>query len=151
VVAPGFKYNLTDVASAIGLQQLRKAQGFLARRTELARRYAEELRDLPLAMPPEPAGGSTHAWHLFVVALTDDARLSRDDAIAKLYREGIGCSVHYIPLHLQPYWRDRYRLHPTGFPNAQRLFERCISLPLYTRMTDADQMHVVGALKSLFR
>jgi dTDP-4-amino-4,6-dideoxygalactose transaminase len=149
VVAPGYKYNMTDVAASLGIHQLRKADAFQARRTLLASRYFEGLADLPLVLPPQPAPGSTHAWHLFVVRLGDAARVSRDEAIERLYEAGIGCSVHYVPLHLQPYWRDRYGLSPEQFPNSQRLFERGFSLPLYTKMSDDDQARVIAALRVL--
>jgi dTDP-4-amino-4,6-dideoxygalactose transaminase len=150
VVAPGFKYNLTDVAAALGIQQLRKADRFQARRERIAARYDEALADLPLTLPPRPAQPSTHAWHLYVVQLDDDSPVGRDEAIERLYAAGIGCSVHYIPLHQQPYWRDRYGLSPAQFPRSQRLYERGFSLPIYTRMTDADQERVVRALRGLF-
>ena len=150
VVAPGFKYNLTDIAAALGLQQLKKADRFLARRTEIAARYDDAFADLPLVLPPRPQARSTHAWHLYVVRLREDARISRDDAIQGLFEKGIGCSVHYVPLHLQPYWRDRYGLRSGMFPNSQLLFERGFSLPLYTRLTDADQQRVISVVRSLF-
>jgi dTDP-4-amino-4,6-dideoxygalactose transaminase len=150
VVAPGYKYNLTDVAASLGIQQLRKADRFQSRREAIARSYDEALRDLPLVIPPRPDAPSTHAWHLYVVQLTDDAPLGRDEAIERLYAAGIGCSVHYIPLHQQPYWRDRYGLSSGQFPVSQRLYERGFSLPIYTRMTDADVQRVISALRSLF-
>jgi dTDP-4-amino-4,6-dideoxygalactose transaminase len=146
VVAPGFKYNLTDIAAAIGVAQLRRTKTLLARRRLLAERYSSQLAGLPLILPSSPVGGSTHAWHLYVIQLTDRARISRDHVLGYLHEAGIGCSVHYIPLHLQPYWRDRYKLSENQFPNSQRLFERAISLPLHTKMTDADQERVVEAL-----
>jgi len=149
VVAPGFKYNLTDLAAAIGIHQLRRADEFQHRREALARGYDEALAGLPLRLPPRPVGGSTHAWHLYVVQLTDAARVARDEVIARMFDAGIGCSVHYIPLHQQPYWRDRYRLDPARFPNSQLLFERGFSLPIYTRMTDGDQLRVINALRSI--
>jgi dTDP-4-amino-4,6-dideoxygalactose transaminase len=149
VVAPGFKYNMTDIAASIGIHQLRKADAFHRRRALLAQRYRDELAGLALVMPPEAPAGSKHAWHLFVVKLGEGARRSRDEVIDELYARGIGCSVHYVPLHLQPYWRDRYGLIPEQFPNSQRLFERCISLPLYTRMSDDDQTRVIGALRTI--
>jgi dTDP-4-amino-4,6-dideoxygalactose transaminase len=148
VVAPGFKYNLTDVAAAIGIHQLKRARAFQERRQAIARRYDEALGKLPLILPPRPAAGSTHAWHLYVVRLADDLAVARDDVIRKMYASGVGCSVHYIPLHLQPYWRDRYRLTPDRFPNSQRLYERGFSLPIYTRMTDEDQEQVIDALRA---
>ena len=147
VVAPGFKYNMTDIAAAIGLQQLRKADAFLARRRELAARYHTELADLPVVLPPVGGPGAQHAWHLYVVRLADDLPLTRDEVVSRLFDSGIGCSVHYVPLHLQPYWRDRYGLRPEKFPNSQRLYERGFTLPLYTRMSDSDQARVIEALR----
>ena len=149
VVAPGFKYNLTDIAAAIGIAQLRRADALLARREELAKRYTSALEGLPLILPRTAGDGSTHAWHLYVVQLSDATRITRDHVLSYLYEAGIGCSVHYIPLHLQPYWRDHYHLAPESFPNSQRLFERAISLPLHTKMTGTDQDRVIQALRQV--
>ena len=149
VVAPGYKYNLTDVAAAIGIHQLRRADAFQRRREALAARYDASLAGLPLRLPPRPGGSSTHAWHLYVVQLTDDVSLDRDEVVSRMYAAGIGCSVHYIPLHQQPYWKERYSLEAARFPHSQRLFERGFSLPLYTRMTDADQQRVIDALRAI--
>jgi dTDP-4-amino-4,6-dideoxygalactose transaminase len=149
VVAPGFKYNMTDLAAALGIHQLRKAAQFRRRRAEIAARYNKELCALPLRLPPDAAQGDEHAWHLYVVQVAHDAPTSRDELIRKLFDAGIGCSVHYIPLHQQPYWRDRYRLTPEQFPISQRLYERCVSLPIYTKMSDADQSRVIAALRSI--
>jgi len=148
VVAPGFKYNMTDIAAAIGLHQLRKAGRFHERRLQLARRYDAALKQLPLQLPPR-GEIDAHAWHLYVVTLADGAPLGRDELIAKAFERGIGLSVHYIPLHRQPYWRDHYRLEPQGFPVSEQLFQRGFSLPLYTRMTDADQDRVIDVLSEL--
>ena len=149
VVAPGFKYNMTDVAASMGIHQLRKAERFLRRRAEIAERYDEALRGLPVVLPPRPrpGTGSTHAWHLYVIRLTDEARRRRDDVISLMYANGIGCSVHYIPLHQQPYWRDRYSLRADSFVHSQRLYETGISLPIYTRMSDDDQARVIEGLR----
>jgi len=149
VVAAGFKYNLTDIASAIGIEQLRKIDRFLERRKTLAARYDAALSALPLIAPPRPSDGSTHAWHLYVVRLRDTAPLERDELILKLSQLGIGTSVHFIPLHRQPYWRAHCMSDPTGFPVAEASFERMLTLPLYTRMSDADQDRVIGALHEL--
>jgi len=148
IVAPGFKYNLTDIAAALGLQQLKRIGAFQKRRIELAKLLDEGLAGLPLILPPRPAAGDQHSWHLYVVRLTDAATVSRDAFIERLYAAGIGCSVHYIPLHLQPYWRDRYQLKPEQFPHSQRAFERMVSLPLYTRMSDADVTRVCEAVRA---
>jgi dTDP-4-amino-4,6-dideoxygalactose transaminase len=150
VVAPGFKYNMPDIAAALGLQQLRKIDRFQVRREELAHRYDCGLSGLPLRAAPRPANpASTHAWHLYVVQVLPSARLDRDSLIQGLYDLGIGCSVHYVPLHRQPYWRDRYSLRPEQFPVSEELYRRCVSLPLYTRMSNSDVDRVVTALHQL--
>ena len=148
IVAPGFKYNLTDIAAAIGIHQLRRAEAFQRRRQAVADRYDAGLAGLPLLLPPRPAPGDRHAWHLYPIRLGDEAPTGRDALIEGLYAAGIGCSVHYIPLHLQPYWRDRYRLDPATFPHSQRAYERLVSLPIYTTMSDADVDRVVAALRA---
>jgi dTDP-4-amino-4,6-dideoxygalactose transaminase len=148
IVAPGFKYNLTDIAAALGLHQLKRARGFQAKRVQLAERFAAGLAELPLLLPPQPAPGDQHAWHLYVVRLGDDAPVTRDRFIEKMFEAGIGCSVHYIPLHLHPYWRERYALEPAMFPHSQRAYERMVSLPLYTRMGEADVDRVVAAVRA---
>ena len=151
VVAPGFKYNLTDIAAALGIHQLRRANTFQARREQLAARYDAALAGLPVITPPRSRAGDRHAWHLYVLRLADGAGIARDRLIESLYAAGIGCSVHYIPLHLHPYWRDRYDLRPGQFPHSQHAFERMVSLPLYTRLQDAEVDRVVDALRAALR
>jgi dTDP-4-amino-4,6-dideoxygalactose transaminase len=145
----GFKYNMTDVAAAIGTSQLARLQELRVRRLELVERYYRGLRHLPLSLPPPIERASVHAWHLYVVELDEDAQVSRDEIVGWLRERQIECSVHYIPLHMQPYWRDRYALRAEDFPNSQRLAERSFSLPLHTRMTDADQARVIAALDAV--
>jgi dTDP-4-amino-4,6-dideoxygalactose transaminase len=147
IVAPGFKYNLTDIAAAMGIHQLKRLQGFQARRVQLAAQFDAALAGLPVITPPQPQPGDQHAWHLYVLRLADGAAIDRDTLIERLFADGIGCSVHYIPLHLQPYWRDRYALRPEQFPHSQHAYERMLSLPLYTRMTDADVQRVAAAVR----
>jgi dTDP-4-amino-4,6-dideoxygalactose transaminase len=148
IIAPGFKYNLTDIASAIGIHQLRRADEFQRRRQAAAMAYHEALAGLPLVLPPDPPAGDLHAWHLYVVRLADEARIGRDAFIERLFDAGIGCSVHYIPLHQQPYWRDRYGLRADQFPHSQHAYERSVSLPIYPRMVEADWARVVDAVRS---
>lgn len=147
VIAPGFKYNLTDIAAAMGIHQLRKAHAFQRQRALLAAAYDEQLKDLPIVLPPQPETGDVHAWHLYAIRLQDTAGVGRDELVDRLFAEGIGCSVHYIPLHLQPYWRHAYGLTPEMFPVSQHVYERTLSLPLYTRMTVDDVARVVQAIK----
>ena len=147
IVAPGFKYNLTDIAAALGIHQLKRAQAFQQRRAQIAALYDQAFQALPLVTPPLPAAGDLHAWHLYSLRLADDAGVARDTFIERLFDQGIGCSVHYIPLHLHPYWRERYDLRPEQFPHSQRAYERMLSLPIYTRMTDGDVERVVSAVR----
>jgi dTDP-4-amino-4,6-dideoxygalactose transaminase len=147
VVAPGFKYNLTDIAAALGLQQLKKAHAFQQQRAQLVAAYDGALAGLPVVLPPQAPAGELHAWHLYVLRLRDDAGITRDCLIEALFKNGIGCSVHYIPLHLHPYWRDRYGLQPAQFPHSQHAYEHMLSLPLYTRMTEADVARVAAAVR----
>ena len=144
IVAPGFKYNLTDIAAALGIHQLRRAEEFQIRREEIAGHYARALDGLPLRLPPRPRPGDRHSWHLYAVRLEDAAPVSRNAFIESLFAAGIGCSVHYIPLHLQPYWRDRYGLSADDFPHSQRAFERLVSLPIYPGMTAGDVERVAA-------
>ncbi len=148
IVAPGFKYNLTDIAAALGLHQLKRLQGFQVRREQIAARYDEALADLPLILPPRPQhAGDLHSWHLYVVRLKDEAQINRDQLIDSLFADGIGVSVHYIPLHLHPYWKDRYDLKPEQFPHSQKAYERMVTLPLYTRMSDTDVERVIASVR----
>ena len=147
IVAPGFKYNLTDIAAALGLQQLKKAHRFQQRRADIAAQYHQGLQGLPVLPAPLPPVGQTHSWHLYPLRLLPAAGIGRDALIEQLYAAGIGCSVHYIPLHLQPYWRDRYGLTPQQFPHSQAAYESMLSLPIHTRMTDDDVQRVLAALR----
>ena len=147
VVAPGFKYNLTDIAAALGIHQLRRVRAFQQRRAQIAQQYEAGFAGLPLIAAPQAAAGEMHAWHLYVLRLADGAGVARDRFIERLFDAGIGCSVHYIPLHLHPYWRDRYQLDAAMFQHSQHAYERMVSLPLYTRMSDADVQRVVLAVR----
>lgn len=149
VVAPGFKYNMTDVAAAMGIQQLRKAERFRSRRAEIAERYSAALRNLPLRLPAEGTPATSHAWHLYVIRLLPEFPLNREQFIERMSELGIGCSVHFIPLHLQPYWRETYQLVPGDFPRALEAYKSAVSLPLYTRMSDMDADRVVRAITTL--
>lgn len=146
VVAPGFKYNLTDIASAMGIHQLAKLPRFLQRRRYLAARYFEKLAALPLILPADAPAGDVHSWHLYVIRLSADATVTRDQVIQGLSDRGIGTSVHYVPLHRHPYWRDRYHLTPEMFPHADAAYQTMLSIPLFTAMSDADQDRVITAL-----
>jgi dTDP-4-amino-4,6-dideoxygalactose transaminase len=147
VVAPGFKYNLTDLASAIGIHQLRKAELFRAKRQAIVDQYNAAFENLPVILPQGAAADGLHSWHLYVLRLSDACPLSRDQFVEALYAQGIGCSVHYIPLHLQPYWQGTYKLSKNSFPVSQKAYERMVSIPLYSKMTQAEVDRVVSAVQ----
>ncbi len=147
IVAPGFKYNLTDIAAAMGLHQLKRLPAFQQRREQIAARYFEALADLPLILPPQAPEGDVHSWHLYVLRLAEDAGVTRDVFIERMFEQGIGCSVHYVPLHQHPYWKERYGLTPEMFPESQKAYERTVTIPLYTAMTDEQVERVIAAVR----
>jgi dTDP-4-amino-4,6-dideoxygalactose transaminase len=147
VVAPGFKYNMTDIAAAMGIHQLKKLPGFLDRRQYLAKRYFDSLSDLPLILPMDDMDGGSHSWHLFVIRVQDNSPVNRDELIQILSDQGIGSSVHYVPLHRQPYWRDKYQLTIDMFPVTDKAYQAMLSIPLYTAMSDEQQDRVIQVLR----
>jgi dTDP-4-amino-4,6-dideoxygalactose transaminase len=147
VVRAGFKYNMMDLQAAIGLHQLKKLGGFHARRREIARRYNEAFSSLAQFQTPVERPEVDHAWHLYVLRLNlDSFELSRNQFIEELKARNIGASVHFIPIHLHPYYRDKYAYKPEDFPVAYREYQRIVSLPLCPRMTDADVTDVIEAV-----
>lgn len=151
VVAPGYKYNLSDMASSLGISQLAKVDLFHKKRSSMAKRYIEELGDLPLRLPPNVKNPVTdvHSWHLFVINILVESGVARDEFILRMSKAGIGTSVHFIPLHIQPYWKEQYNLQSGDFPNAMHYYSGAVSLPLYTKMTDDDQSRVIETIRNI--
>lgn len=149
VVAPGYKYNLTDPAAAMGLVQLSRAEQMRLRRQEIAARYSSELAGLSLQLPASPPPTAVHSWHLYVVRLPSG--IDRDSFIARVAEAGVGTSVHFIPLHLQPFWRAFGGYGPDDLPVASREFARVVSLPIFSSMTDSQVSRVVEAVSSTMR
>ena len=147
ILAPGYKYNMTDIAAAVGINQLAKCQSFYERRMRIAAMYHEAFSAIPEISPPFAGTHGQHAWHLFVILLNlEMLKIGRDEFIRELLASNIGVSVHFIPLHLHPYYALRYGYKPEDFPNAYQAFKRMISLPIYPRMTDADVHDVIEAV-----
>lgn len=152
ILSPGFKYNLTDIAAALGLAQLAKCDRFWKARDRLAALYRDGFRDVPELLCPSAAAHVQHAWHLYVIRLNlESLRIDRNEFIAQLQQAGIGCSVHFIPLHLHPYYRETYGYQPSDFPTAQAAFERIVSLPLYPKMTEADIQRVITVVRDIVK
>jgi dTDP-4-amino-4,6-dideoxygalactose transaminase len=147
VTCPGFKYNMTDIAGALGLQQLKKLPQSYARRRAIAQKYHSAFGSREELELPTERSDIQHAWHLYVLRLNlNRTRITRDDFIHQMQKRNIGCSVHFIPVHLLSYYRDKYRYQPEQFPVALREYHRIVSLPLSTRMTDNDVKDVIDAV-----
>ena len=150
VLQAGYKYNMTDIAAAIGLHQLARSDWLLERRRAIAQRYTEAFSRWPeLETPPDPAHVE-HAWHLYMLRLhPEQLTITRDEFIQALTKANIGSSVHFIPLHLHPFYRDTYQLVAEDFPAALHAYRRAVSLPLYPGMTDEDIEDVIAAVEKI--
>jgi len=150
ILAPGYKYNLTDLAAALGLEQLKRQAEFREARARIAARYDEAFSDLQGLRTPVALPDREHAWHLYVIEVEPShVRLSRNAFIESLRERGVGTSVHFIPLHLHPYYRDTYGYTPSDFPNAFAAYERMVSLPIYPAMTAADIDQVISTVREV--
>lgn len=150
VLEAGYKYNLTDIQAALGLVQLGRCEAMWKQRAALAERYNHGLSSLDAFSIIRVAHGIQHAWHLYVVLVNPEVvRIHRDQLIEELRRRGIGTAVHFIPLNLHPYYQKQFSYRPGQFPVAENYFDRCISLPIYPRMSANDADHVVESLKDI--
>jgi dTDP-4-amino-4,6-dideoxygalactose transaminase len=152
VLAAGYNYTMTDLQAALGHAQFLRLGEFQRQRANLARRYHERLCALPELVLPVEREGTTHAWHLYVVRLRPEMRtISRDEFIVAMKERGIGTSVHFIPIHHHPYYRETFGWAPGDFPVADKAFETMVSLPLYTRMTEHEVDRVATAVEEIIR
>ena len=142
ILAPGFKYNMTDLQAALGRVQLRRIDGFQKRRREVVGAYDAAFAGLPSITTPVEREGCESALHLYPIRVTS----GRDATIAALAERGIGTSVHFIPIHVHPYYRDKYGFQPQDFPVAWQAFQGLISLPLHSGMVDEDVEAVISAV-----
>jgi dTDP-4-amino-4,6-dideoxygalactose transaminase len=147
VLEAGFKYNLTDFQSAIGLVQLAKCNAMRQAREETALRYSDAFSSCEELVIPRVLSDRSTSWHLYILRLRlDHLHLDRNGFIEALHHRGIACSVHFIPLHLQPYYRRAYGYQPGDFPHAEREYHSCLSLPIYPGMTEVEINHVISAV-----
>lgn len=148
VLEPGYKNNMSDLQAAMGIHQLRRLDGFIARRRAIAERYQEAFAGLPELRLPGDRPGRPHTYHVFAVRLAPGAlSITRDQLIGELRQAQIGTSVHFIPLHRHPFYQQTYGYGPDQFPVAERVYEGLLSLPLYPRMSDGDVEDVVEAVR----
>lgn len=152
VVEAGWKYNMTDIQAAIGLVQLQRLETMQRRRREIVARYNAAFGQLDALQTPTERSDAESAWHLYVLRLNLD-RLSIDRArfIEELKARNIGTSVHFIPIHLHPYYRDKYGFQPEDFPVAYREYQRLLSLPLHPGLSDADVDDVIAAVRDVVK
>lgn len=152
VVCPGFKYNMTDIQAALGLHQLRKVPTFHARRREIVQKYQSAFRRCEELQVPTERDEVEHAWHLYALQLNlDRIEITRERFINEMRDRNIGCSVHFIPIHLHQYYREKYGYKPEQFPVCLREYERLVSLPLSPRMTDEDVEDVIEAVTGIIQ
>lgn len=149
IVAPGYKYNLTDTAAAMGRVQLGRTPEMVASRHAIAERYDTAFADLPVKLPAHAPEGSSHAWHIYNLRLTDAAPVDRDRFIELMAEAGVGTSVHFIPLHFHSFWRDTYGLSESDFPVASAEFYKSCSLPIFSAMDDDEIEKVINAVRSI--
>jgi len=147
--ALGYNYRITDMQCALGLSQLKKAEEFINRRIKLADRYDEAFKNNPMIqIPPRPKEkDSRHVFHIYPVLL--DKSLDRKEIFIKLREKGIFCQVHYIPIHHQPYYQEHFNYATNQYPNANDYYQREITIPLFPKMTDDEQIYVINAIKEL--
>jgi dTDP-4-amino-4,6-dideoxygalactose transaminase len=150
IIAPGFKYNMTDVAAAMGIHQLQRAEQMRQKREQVARFFLDSLKDIEeIELPPEDPD-RLHSWHLFPIKLRlNRLTIDRDAFLMELKQAGVGCSVHWRPLHLHPYYEATFGWKPEDFPVATAVWKRLISLPIFSAMTDEQTEFVAGTLRSL--
>ena len=150
IIAPGYKYNMTDIAAGMGLAQLAKAERMWQRRVEIAQRYNAAFDGVPALQIPFDRPDCQHAWHLYMLRLhLNQLRINRAEVMEELKRRKIGASVHFIPLHLHPYYRETYGYQPEDFPVAYREYQREVSLPIYSKMSDRDVQDVIDAVMDI--
>lgn len=141
---------MTDVQAALGIHQLKKLDGFIATRARYAQIYSEAFALLPEIATPEVTTGQRHAWHLYVIqVMLDRIEIDRAQFIQELRARNIGTSVHFIPVHLHPYYQERFGYRRGDFKQAEQLYDRIVSLPLYPGMTDEDVHDVVRAVQDV--
>jgi perosamine synthetase len=152
IIAPGFKYNMTDIAAAMGIHQLRKADLFHQRRTSIVGQYRELLNPVDEIVLPNSLPNRDHSWHLFVIRLKlDRLQIDRAQFIIELRQRGVSVSVHWMPLHMHPYYRDTYGFAPQDLPIAASLYPEIITLPLYPDMSEDNVRQVCDAIKDIVR
>jgi perosamine synthetase len=150
IIAPGFKYNMTDIASSIGIHQLRKADQFHRRRQSIAALYSEILEDVEEVIPPAQQPNRIHSWHLYVIRLRlEKLSIDRGQFIKELRELGVTVSVHWMPLHMHPYYQKTYGFLAEDYPVSSRIYSEIVSLPIFPDLTEEEVRYVVEQIKKV--
>lgn len=150
IVAPGFKYNMTDIQAALGIQQLKRFESMQARRAEIVAKYQDAFIENPAIQTPVTRDHVTHAWHLYVIRLNEtELSIDRNQFIEEVNSQNIGTSVHFIPIHIHSFYAKKYGWNPEDFPVALNNYNRMVSLPLSPRMTDEDVNDVINVVSEI--
>lgn len=153
VIAPGYKYNMPDINAALGIHQLKKVETFRKKRERIAHAYYAGLSDIPgLILPQIQCEIQDHSWYIYVILIDPEKAkmgINRDIFISEMTKRNIGTSVHYKPLHRMTYYRKQYGLKPEMFPNAEWIFQRCVSIPMFSAMTDNQLEYVVQSIREI--
>jgi perosamine synthetase len=146
----GYKYNLPDINSAIGIVQLKRIEKFLKIREKYAKIYDENLKNVEEIVIPKVRKNVRHSYHLYPILL-ESKKLKRDEFIEELKKQGIGASVHFLPVHLHPYYKNKYKYKEGDFPVAEKIYKKIVSLPLYPKMEESDIIRVVKSIKNILK
>jgi perosamine synthetase len=150
IIAPGYKYNMTDISAALGIAQLKKADLFQHRRSYIATQYNEAFKELPQIEIPTEKNNIQHSWHLYIIKLNlEYLTIDRNQFIGELKKRGICTSVHFIPLHIHPYYCETYGYKPEDFPVAYETYRKIVTLPIYPKMTDEEVGQVIEAVRDV--
>lgn len=152
VVLPGFKYNMMDIQAALGLHQLNELEGFIARRTELAKRYHEALSEWPeWTLPGKPSYAHRHAWHIYTPMINEsETGMTRDEFMHAMKEKNVGTGLHFRAAHLYPYYRETFSFKEGDFPHAESIGNRIVSLPLFPTMTEVEHDRVIDVMYGIF-
>lgn len=152
IMYPGYKYNMMDIQASIGIHQMKKIKKMQRRREEIANRYKEEFQKIPEIIIQDVKKYAYHSWHLFPIQInTNMIKINRDEFIEKLKENNIGVSVHFIPIHLHPYYKEQFGFKTGDFPISEKIYEQILSLPLYSRMSDKDVDDVIYSIEKILK
>ena len=149
VSEPGFKYNMTDIQASIGIHQLNKIEKYWRKRRHIWTRYNRELVDLPIQIPSLPEKNTRHAYHLYTILLDEEMNMKRDEFLSRMLQKKIGLSIHYVSIPEHIYYQEKFQWQPQDYPNAYKVSQKTVSLPLYPKLSNDDVSFIIKAVKKV--